>query len=62
MNNLKKDYPDLFKIKETIVEPKKRNRIRIHDNIPIVRNCGSHYEVRKTKDSSPIILSKDYVL
>ena len=62
MENLKKDYPDLFKIKEIIVEPKKRNRFRLHDNIPIVKDCGNHYEVRKTAHSSPIILSKDYVL
>ena len=60
MENLKRDYPNLFKVKEVIVTPKQRNRTVWRDNTPIITDHGSHYEVRKLEHSSPIILSKQY--
>ena len=62
MDNLRKDYPNLFKIKEVIVELKKHNITRWKDNTPIVREFDTHYEVRKLEHSSPMILSKNYTL
>ena len=62
MENLKKDYPDLFKRKEVIVTPKPPHEVVWHSNTPIVKDCGSHYQVRKSNHSSPIILSKNYNL
>ena len=62
MENLRKDYPNLFKRKEVIVTPKPPHTVVWHDNVPTVVEKEHHYEVRKMKDSSPIILSKNYKL
>ena len=61
MNNLRKDYPSLFKIKEVIFVPKQRSITKWRDNTPIITEHASHYEVRKQEHSSPIILSKTYI-
>ena len=60
MENLKRDYPNLFKVKEVIVTPKPPHKKIWHDNTPIITEHRSHYEVRKLEHSSPIILSKNY--
>ena len=60
MENLKRDYPNLFKVKEVIVTPKQSNRTVWRDNTPIITEHRSHYEVRKLAHSSPMILGKDY--
>ena len=62
MENLKKLYPNLFKRKEIIVVPKQRNITKWHLNEPIIKEYDTHYEVRKLKDSSPMILGKNFVL
>ena len=53
---LMKHYPNLFKIKEVRVEGKNKI-ITYKENEPIVVAKNTHYEVRKLKDSSPLILS-----
>ena len=60
MQNLRKDYPNLFKIREVIVTPKPPNKVVWHDNVPTIVEHDTHYEVRKQEHSSPIILSKQY--
>ena len=62
MENLKKDYPNMFRRKEVVVMTRPPNKVIYHDNIPIVTEHATHKEVRKSKDSSPLILSKDYIL
>ena len=62
MENLRKHYPNMFRRKEVIVMTRPPNKVVWHDNVPIVTEHATHKEVRKSKDASPLILSKDYVL
>ena len=62
MENLRKDYPNMFRRKETIKSIKPPHKIVWHENMPIVDVYETHIEVRKHKDSSPMILSRDYRL
>ena len=63
MENLKKDYPWLFKLKSLVESGNKHRPYKIMwlDNIPIIKEFATHYEVRKLKHSSPIILNKTYI-
>ena len=61
MENLKKDYPHMFKKIRVRMEGKSRTTT-ILENTPIVSRHDTHIEVRKDKDSSPLILSKSYKL
>ena len=60
MEKLRKDYPNMFRRKEVIVMTRPPNKVVWHDNVPIVTEHATHKEVRKYKDSSPLILSKGY--
>ena len=62
MENLRKDYPNMFRRKEVLVTTKPPHKIKWHDNVPIIDVYETHIEVRKLKDSSPMILNKDYTL
>ena len=62
MDNLRKQYPGMFRKKETIHNIRPPHKVVWHDNVPIVTEYKTHKEIRKYPDSSPLILSKDYVL
>ena len=64
MENLKKDYPSLFKLKSFVASGNKQRPRKILwlENTPIIKKFATHYEVRKLKHSSPLILNKNYVL
>ena len=61
MTNLMKDYPWMFK-KRTTKGVGKTRRVIVKEFTPIVHDCGSHYAIQREKDSSPLILSKNYIL
>ena len=62
MENLKRDYPQLFRTKEVIKNIKPPHEVVWYNTTPIVTHKETHIEVRKERDSSPIILNKDYKL
>ena len=56
---LKKDYKWLFETKKVRVTGKTREFYKVEFD-PIIEEHDSHYRVYKQKDSSPLILSKNY--
>ena len=56
---LRKDYPWLFSKKKVIVVNKKREYYKVEFD-PIIEEHDSHWRVYREKNSSPLILSKNY--
>ena len=59
IEKLKKDYKWLFSKKKISVMNGKRVYSTVELN-PTIVDGGSHWAVYREKDSSPLILSKDY--
>ena len=61
MENLKKDYPWLFKKK--ITQGQGRNRkVIVKEFTPIIREFDSHYAIQREVNATSLILSKTYTL
>ena len=56
---LRKDYKWLFEKKEMFLEGTKR-KFRKKELTPTIVDGGSHWQVYREKDASPLILSKNY--
>lgn len=57
--DLKKTYKWLFSGQKKRVVNGKREFYTVEFD-PIIEDAGSHWRIYKQKDSSPLILSKDY--
>ena len=59
IEKLQKDYKWLFYKVELAWDGKRHRKVK-KEVQPIIEDHGSHWRVFKVKDSSPLILSKDY--
>ena len=59
IEKLQKDYKWLF-TKRTFMIVNGKKEWSSHEITPIIVDAGSHWQVYKEKDASPLILSKEY--
>ena len=59
IEKLQKDYKWLF-TKKTFMIVNGKKEWSTHEITPTIVDAGSHWQVYKEKDASPLILSKEY--